>query len=410
MGLLSEPRVFTVTQISSYIKNLLEQDLILNSLLIKGEISNLKKHSAGHLFFTLKDAGAAISCVMFESAAQEMPFSLENGMSVVICGYISLYERTGQYQLYAEFAEPLGIGALQLAFEQTKERLAAEGLFDAELKREIPKQPSCIAVVTSPTGAVIRDIIHVAKRRDPSVKIVLFPAAVQGTAAPTQIVEAIKDANRWGKADVLIVGRGGGSMEDLWAFNEEKVARAIFASEIPVISAVGHETDFTIADFVADLRAPTPSAAAELATVDQMAQKQHLLQMTQRLKRAFAVQMEEKRRCFLQLSLPDWNDVLQNRRKTLADQQERLQKNMTDQLLRHAQQLHHFCARLEAVSPLALLSRGYTVVTDAAGKTVTSVLQMQVGDRFYLHMQDGVLEGTVTKRSVTKYGEEKANI
>ncbi len=260
------PKVFTVGQINRYIKNLLENDFILNSLLVQGEISNFKAHSSGHWYFTLKDATGALSCMIFRQDAEEIPFLPENGMQVILYGRVSLYERTGQYQLYGEFMEPVGMGALQMAFEQMKEKLAAEGLFDADFKREMPAHAKCIAVVTSPVGAAVRDVIQIVKRRDPRVKIAVFPTLVQGEKAAEDIVRSLRLANEWGGADVIILGRGGGSMEDLWPFNEEKVARAVFASEIPVISAVGHETDFTITDFVSDLRAPTPSAAAELAT------------------------------------------------------------------------------------------------------------------------------------------------
>ena len=277
------PKVFTVGQINRYIKNLLENDFILNSLLVQGEISNFKAHSSGHWYFTLKDAAGAISCVIFRQHAVQIPFLPENGMHVILYGSVSLYEKTGQYQLYGEFMEPIGIGALQMAFEQLKEKLSEEGLFDAEFKREIPKQIGCIAIVTSPTGAAVRDMIQIAKRRDPRVKIAVFPALVQGEQAAADIAEAIRNANSWGQADVLIVGRGGGSIEDLWAFNEEVVARAIFASGLPVISAVGHETDVTIADFVADLRAPTPSAAAELATIPLQEQAAQLTALEERL-------------------------------------------------------------------------------------------------------------------------------
>ena len=252
-----EPKIFTVGQINRYIRNLLENDFILSSLLVKGEISNFKAHSSGHLYFTLKDASGALSCVMFRQDAAGLPFEPENGMQVVVYGHVSLYEKTGQYQLYAEFLEPLGIGTLQVAFEQLKEKLAAEGLFDGDFKREIPKNPSCIAVITSPTGAAVRDIMQIVKRRDPNVKVAIFPTLVQGEQAAVDIVHSLKLVNEWGKADVIILGRGGGSMEDLWCFNDENVARAVFASEIPVISAVGHETDFTITDFVADMRAYT---------------------------------------------------------------------------------------------------------------------------------------------------------
>ena len=291
------PKVFTVGQINRYIKNLLENDFILNSLLVQGEISNFKAHSSGHWYFTLKDATGALSCMIFRQDAEEIPFLPENGMQVILYGRVSLYERTGQYQLYGEFMEPVGMGALQMAFEQMKEKLAAEGLFDADFKREMPAHAKCIAVVTSPVGAAVRDVIQIVKRRDPRVKIAVFPTLVQGEKAAEDIVRSLRLANEWGGADVIILGRGGGSMEDLWPFNEEKVARAVFASEIPVISAVGHETDFTITDFVSDLRAPTPSAAAELATAIPLESRIAMLEsMQERLWRDVSAAMVSSRR------------------------------------------------------------------------------------------------------------------
>ena len=291
------PKVFTVGQINRYIKNLLENDFILNSLLVQGEISNFKAHSSGHWYFTLKDATGALSCMIFRQDAEEIPFLPENGMQVILYGRVSLYERTGQYQLYGEFMEPVGMGALQMAFEQMKEKLAAEGLFDADFKREMPAHAKCIAVVTSPVGAAVRDVIQIVKRRDPHVKIAVFPTLVQGEKAAEDIVRSLRLANEWGGADVIILGRGGGSMEDLWPFNEEKVARAVFASEIPVISAVGHETDFTITDFVSDLRAPTPSAAAELATAIPLESRIAMLEgMQERLWRDVSAAMVSSRR------------------------------------------------------------------------------------------------------------------
>ena len=263
-----EPRVFSVTQINRYIRELIEKDFILQSLWIKGEISNYKRHSSGHLYFTLKDEESAINCIMFRGNAQMLPFEPENGMEAVVCGYISIYEKTGQYQFYGELIQPVGIGALTAAYDRLKNKLEKEGLFDGDFKREICSKPETVAVITSPTGAAVRDIINIAKRRNKSVRIVVAPVLVQGENAAASIVNALKAVNNWGGADTIILGRGGGSIEDLWAFNEESVARAIFASDIPVISAVGHETDFTISDFVADLRAPTPSAAAELAVND----------------------------------------------------------------------------------------------------------------------------------------------
>ena len=258
-------KVYSVSQINNYIKRLFENDVFLQDIYIEAEISNFKAHSSGHFYMTLKDSGASVNAVMFRSYAEKLKFMPEDGMKVLINGYISLYEKTGQYQFYALNMEPAGKGALYIAYEQLKERLERSGVFDPKYKKDIPSYPKCIAVITSPTGAAVRDIINVSGRRNPNVKIVVIPVLVQGDDAAPSIANAIESVNKWGQADTIIVGRGGGSIEDLWAFNEEMVARAIFDSKIPIISAVGHETDFTIADFIADMRAPTPSAAAEIA-------------------------------------------------------------------------------------------------------------------------------------------------
>ena len=244
-------KVYSVSQINNYIKRLFENDVFLQDIYIEAEISNFKAHSSGHLYMTLKDSGAAVNAVMFRSYAEKLKFMPEDGMKVLINGYISLYEKTGQYQFYVLSMEPAGKGALYIAYEQLKERLEHSGVFDQKYKKDIPSYPKCVAVITSPTGAAVRDIIQVSGRRNPNVKIVVVPVLVQGDDAAPNIANAIESVNKWGQADTIIVGRGGGSIEDLWAFNEEMVARAIFESKIPIISAVGHETDFTIADFIA---------------------------------------------------------------------------------------------------------------------------------------------------------------
>lgn len=409
-----EPKIFTVGQINRYIRNLLENDFILSSLLVKGEISNFKAHSSGHLYFTLKDASGALSCVMFRQDAAGLPFEPENGMQVVVYGHISLYEKTGQYQLYAEFLEPLGIGALQVAFEQLKEKLAAEGLFDGDFKREIPKNPSCIAVITSPTGAAVRDILQIVKRRDPNVKVAIFPTLVQGEQAAVDIVHSLKLVNEWGKADVIILGRGGGSMEDLWCFNDENVARAVFASEIPVISAVGHETDFTITDFVADMRAPTPSAAAELATMPLSERREAFHRLELRLERDVSALLTScRRRLDLLKSRPVMERPLERIYRTMMDveeTQQRLDKEMTNRLMRRAERWQYLTNRLEAVSPLAVMSRGYVMAVTSSGKLLTSVKQAEVGDRVTLHLQDGKMETNIQEKEVFTHGEEESHL
>ena len=409
-----EPKIFTVGQINRYIRNLLENDFILSSLLVKGEISNFKAHSSGHLYFTLKDASGALSCVMFRQDAAGLPFEPENGMQVVVYGHISLYEKTGQYQLYAEFLEPLGIGALQVAFEQLKEKLAAEGLFDGDFKREIPKNPSCIAVITSPTGAAVRDILQIVKRRDPNVKVAIFPTLVQGEQAAADIVRSLKLVNEWGKADVIILGRGGGSMEDLWCFNDENVARAVFASEIPVISAVGHETDFTITDFVADMRAPTPSAAAELATTPLTERREAFHRLELRLERDVSALLTScRRRLDLLKSRPVMERPLERIYRTMMDveeTQQRLDKEMTNRLMQRAERWQYLTNRLEAVSPLAVMSRGYVMAVTSSGKLLTSVKQAEVGDRVTLHLQDGKIETNIQEKEVFTHGEEESHL
>lgn len=409
-----EPKIFTVGQINRYIRNLLENDFILSSLLVKGEISNFKAHSSGHLYFTLKDTSGALSCVMFRQDAAGLPFEPENGMQVVVYGHISLYEKTGQYQLYAEFLEPLGIGALQVAFEQLKEKLAAEGLFDGDFKREIPKNPSCIAVITSPTGAAVRDILQIVKRRDPNVKVAIFPTLVQGEQAAADIVHSLKLVNEWGKADVIILGRGGGSMEDLWCFNDENVARAVFASEIPVISAVGHETDFTITDFVADMRAPTPSAAAELATTPLTERREAFHRLELRLERNVSALLTScRRRLDLLKSRPVMERPLERIYRTMMDveeTQQRLDKEMTNRLMQRAERWQYLTNRLEAASPLAVMSRGYVMAVTSSGKLLTSVKQAEVGDRVTLHLQDGKIETNIQEKEVFTHGEEESHL
>ena len=409
-----EPKIFTVGQINRYIRNLLENDFILSSLLVKGEISNFKAHSSGHLYFTLKDASGALSCVMFRQDAAGLPFEPENGMQVVVYGHVSLYEKTGQYQLYAEFLEPLGIGALQVAFEQLKEKLAAEGLFDGDFKREIPKNPSCIAVITSPTGAAVRDILQIVKRRDPNVKVAIFPTLVQGEQAAVDIVHSLKLVNEWGKADVIILGRGGGSMEDLWCFNDENVARAVFASEIPVISAVGHETDFTITDLVADMRPPPPSAAAELATMPLSERREAFHRLELRLERDVSALLTScRRRLDLLKSRPVMERPLERIYRTMMDveeTQQRLDKEMTNRLMQRAERWQYLTNRLEAASPLAVMSRGYVMAVTSSGKLLTSVKQAEVGDRVTLHLQDGKMETNIQEKEVFTHGEEESHL
>lgn len=402
------PKVYSVTQINRYIRKTIENDFILNSLWVKGEISNFKSNASGHFYFTLKDQNSAISCVMFKGSATLLPFLPENGMSVVVCGYVSIYERTGQYQLYVELMEPTGMGALAIAFEQLKERLASEGLFDEEYKREIPPYTKTIAVITSPTGAAVRDIIQVAGRRNPCVKIVVVPAQVQGEGAADTIVSALRLVNEWGKADVIIVGRGGGSIEDLWAFNEEKVARAIFASEIPVISAVGHEIDFTIADFVADLRAPTPSAAAELAVNDHMRTKEQLRELQKQLQQIMLQRIIEAKgrldRSIHSRILQHPLELLQNSEIALEQLQEKIVRSVLYKMERKQTSYYNIRERLQTASPLSVLQRGYSVIYTEQGKAVSSIEKLSENMPVTIYLKDGKADAVImgTKKNGKK--------
>ncbi|MCL1998363.1 MAG: exodeoxyribonuclease VII large subunit [Turicibacter sp.] len=351
-GIASGTKSYTVTQVNNYIKGLLEDDILLGNLHVEGEISNFKGHGSGHLYFTLKDAKAAFNCVMFASFARSLKFEPTNGAKVVVRGNISLYEKTGQYQLYATNIKPLGVGDLAAAFATLHANLQREGLFDSSRKKQIPESFECVALVTSPTGAAIQDMVSVIKKRNPGVKIVIFPTLVQGVTAAADIARAIGEVNEWGKADIIIVGRGGGSMEDLWAFNEEEVARAIFASQIPVVSAVGHETDFTIADFVADLRTPTPTAAATLVPD---------------ISSMFLAYEALAKRLDLTMS-------------------RRLDDAHTKFML--ASQL------LESLSPYAIWERGYSLLTKNA-KKLQSVAELSAGETIEIYMRDGKVSAKI---------------
>lgn len=409
-----EPKVFTVAQINRYIKNMMENDFILNSLWVKGEISNFKAHSSGHLYFTLKDSSSSISCVMFQGAARLLPYLPENGMSVVICGYISLYEKTGHYQIYAELMEPVGMGALNMAYEQLKARLEQEGLFDKDYKREITKYPHCVAVITSPTGAAVRDIIRIIKRRNKQVKVVVVPALVQGDMAADSIVSGLKLVNEWGRADTIIVGRGGGSIEDLWAFNEEKVARAIFASEIPVIAAIGHETDFTIADFTADMRASTPSAAAELAVSSLEEVKEHFADMVCRMKNAAVhiISYKKEQLAVIQnrpvLKRP--LDTIHNYQIFVEDKKRQLDKEINRIQKRNQLKQQEVLKRLEAVSPFSVLKRGYGLVYTKENKIVTNSRQVLEGEEIQIKFYDSSITVVVKENREEYNGEKKGKL
>lgn len=397
-------KVYTVTQINTYVKKAFMYDPLLNDLWIKGEISNLKKHSSGHIYFTLKDDGGAISAVMFRSHASNLIFDPEEGMEIITKGYVSLYEKTGQYQFYAQLMEPDGQGALYKAFEQLKNKLESEGLFDPSNKKTIPRFPKKVGIITSGTGAAIQDIINVSSRRNKTIQLYLIPVLVQGVDASKSIQEAIRQFNENYDVDVLIVGRGGGSIEDLWAFNEEIVARAIFESKIPIISAVGHETDYTIADFVADLRAPTPSAAAELAIPSLLELHDLLGNYQTRLRTSLDGILMKKRERLITLS---------NHPAFRAPQQKIDQnKQYLDHLLKRLQMATHYSVeqkkqllkssheKLELLSPINNLNRGFSIVMDEVGNPISSANQIEEGQVIAIQLKDGHVRASVIKKEM----------
>ncbi len=389
--------VISVSQLNKYVKSLLEGDPRLAAVYISGEISNFTHHyQSGHLYMTLKDEGAAVKAVMFRGSASKLAFKPENGMKVIVRGRVSLYENTGSYQLYIEDMQPDGVGALQIAFEQLKKRLAAEGLFDENRKRPLPRYPMRVGVITSPTGAAVRDIFNVLGRRFPLARVVFCPVLVQGEGAAASIADAIRRFNRRQAADVLIVGRGGGSIEDLWAFNEELVARAVAGSAIPVISAVGHETDFTICDFVADLRAPTPSAAAELAVPDTARLRAEIAALAERLELGCRGVVTN---CTRRLELLAQKRCLAEPAYYTEEQAMRLDY-LTRRFAAAARQplgaadrrLAAAASKLDALSPLKVLGRGYAIGYGADGQVLHSVEQVAPDDAVRLRLTNGVLD------------------
>lgn len=399
---MEQGQIYTVTQVNEYIKSLLESAPHLSSIQLKGEISNFTHHKSGHLYFSLKDEGGLIRAVMFRGSASALKFLPENGMKVVARGSVSAYVRDGSYQLYVTAMEPDGIGALYLAFEQLKRKLGAEGLFEQSRKKPIPKCPTRIGVITSPTGAAVRDIIHVTGRRFPLAKVVLYPALVQGEGAPASLIRGMQYFNRARNVDVIIIGRGGGSIEDLWGFNDEGLARTVAASAIPVISAVGHETDFTICDFVADLRAPTPSAAAEMAVPDAVEFRRKVNHVTDHMALLLRRNLERSRKHLELLSarrvLADGEWIFRDRRLLLDSAAERMERRMERLLTERKSGLAEFVGKLEALSPLAILSRGYGVISDETGALVRSAKDVEVGDGIVLRLADGALETTVKSK------------
>ena len=391
-------KVISVSQLNRYVKSLLEGDANLAAVYIGGEISNFTNHyKSGHLYMSLKDEGALVKAVMFRAYASKLAFTPENGMKVIVRARVSLYEKDGAFQIYIEEMQPDGVGALQIAFEQLKKKLAAEGLFEASRKKPLPRYPARVGVITSPTGAAVRDIFNVLGRRFPLARVVFTPVLVQGEGAPAQLVAALRRFNETNAADVLIIGRGGGSIEELWAFNDETVARAVAASRIPVISAVGHETDFTICDFVADLRAPTPSAAAELAVPDQHQLAARLTQLYGALRQSalHRVEVENTRLASIRgkrcLATPLFYVEEQGMRLDYFVR--RFAAAARVQTSRAEGRLSAAAGKLDALSPLKVLSRGYSIVY-RDGEVQHSAQDIRPGDKLSLRLSDGRVECT----------------
>ena len=383
----------TVSQLNKYIKQMMDGAPILNNIWVKGEISNYKRHFSGHMYLTLKDDGGVLRAVMFKSAAIGLRFEPENGMKVLARGKVGVYERDGAYQLYIEEMTVDGVGELYIAYEKLKKQLEEEGLFDHSHKKPLPCYPRTVGVVTARTGAAVRDIINVLKRRYPICKVLLYPSLVQGEGAAENICRGIEYFNETGSADVLIVGRGGGSIEDLWAFNEEITARAIYNSKIPVISAVGHETDFTIADFAADLRAPTPSAAAELAVPSVMELRQQFNRYNQRIIRAQQNVIDMKRGSLEKIKLKDVKTLLNDFRLRFDSFGKILEKDMLYNIGRQKDKIAKLSGKLDAMSPLAVLSRGYSItMKDDTKSVVKRASDVCKGDKVSVMLGDGQIK------------------
>ena len=399
---MAQQRVYDVSEVNQYIKNILEGVPELSDILIRGELSNYKIYPSGHHYFTLKDAQGALRSVMFKGSAMKLRFRPENGMKVIAAGRISVFPRDGAYQLYCTSLSPDGVGDLYVAFEQLKEKLHQEGLFDPEHKKPLPRFPQRIAIITSSAGAAVHDMVRILRRRYPIAKVLLLPVRVQGVEAPPEIVGAIRYANRWQLADVIITGRGGGSIEDLWAFNDERVARAIYASQIPVISAVGHEPDVTISDFVADRRASTPSNAAEIAVPD-MAELLGTLQSGgTRLVQAQLKLLEREEVRLDNLSrkrvLTDPSAFLQDRKMYLDFVQQKLAGAARMTLDGDERRFARLTAKLDAMSPLKVLGRGYAMVQREDGTVLRSAQQAEIGDRVQVRLGEGTLSCTVNDK------------
>lgn len=406
-----ELRILSISQISQYIKNQMDRDEVLSGALVRGEISNYKMYPSGHHYFTLKDSQSALRCVMFRGDAVRMRFRPENGMQVIAAGRITVFPRDGQYQLYCVQLTPEGAGSLQLAFEQLKEKLAREGLFAPEHKKPLPKFPERIALVTSPAGAAVRDMLRILNVRWPQTSALVVPVRVQGEEAAEEIAAAIDYVNYYELADLIITGRGGGSIEDLWAFNEETVARAIYRSHIPVISAVGHEPDVTIADYVADLRAATPSNAAELAVPDRAELAKSLAHLSRRLERGIsqpaAAARERLKRLGRSPALTDPAGYVRERRLLLDHHSRRLVHGLEQALAVEKVRLGRMAAALDALSPLKVLGRGYAIARNEAGEVLTSPEQVREGQAVNVRLREGDLTCRVEERKCREWPEKR---
>ncbi len=406
-----QDNIYSVSEINAYLKNMLDGDAALRNVQVLGEISNFKRYPSGHCYFTLKDGGAVLKAVMFRSRAMTMRFVPHNGDTVLAVGRIAVYERDGVYQLYTDLLIKRGAGDLMLAYERLKQKLEAEGLFDEERKRSLPAAPHTVGIITSSAGAAVRDIITVAGRRNKNVRLLLYPVRVQGEEAPAEIARAVKFFNRQGLADVLIVGRGGGSIEELWAFNEEETVRAVAASKIPVISAVGHETDFTLCDFAADRRAATPSQAAELAVADAAVQLQRLEYLLRRSLSLLTGRLEKEE---LQLQTL-CAQLSQEPESMFADNDLRLDAawkalagNMEQRLRQREHAFQLLAARLDGLSPLSVLARGYSVTQTADYRLVTSAAEVQNGAKLVTTVSDGKIISIVHNAEVGAWLPEKS--
>ena len=400
--------VYSVKQVNAYIKNMFTQDFMLNRIYVKGEVSNCKYHTSGHIYFSLKDESGAIACIMFAGQRSGLSFRMQDGQQVIVLGTVTTYERDGKYQLYAKEIILDGAGLLYERFEALKKELSEMGMFAQEYKQPIPRFAKRVGIVTAPTGAAIRDIMNISARRNPYVQLILYPALVQGEGAAASIVRGIETLEKQ-DVDVIIVGRGGGSIEDLWAFNEEVVARAIFHCKTPVISAVGHETDTTIADYVADLRAPTPSAAAELAVFEYQAVANYLEDKRLQLKRGIyqKIQLERMKieRYNMKMRYLHPRTVLQKQQQRCMELEQKLRLRMDEKLTRTKQKLAIYIERMRGLSPLTKLNQGFSYVASGEGKAIKSIQDVNIEDSLTIYVTDGLVKAKVQETIKEDYGE-----